>query len=271
MPGPDLHSDARGHFMSTMGFEHAISDHRGGGRVNMGSYLRMGECWPGVAALLTFADVLIGQLASVRTAPRISVTSDLWVRVLAPVPEDGEIRMAASILKSGRTMTVGDTNFYSTSGDLLGTAVGTFLASPRPRDELPEGFDETVWSGGLEQVAPTLAEQVGLRVLGPGRAEMALRPDLVNATESLQGGLVALLGEVAAATAATEATGERHVVDELQVRYLSAARVGPFRTSADVYESAKAPFVRVEVRDPGRQDRIASLIMAGTRPDPGCG
>ena len=98
------------------------------------------------------------------------MTSDLCVRVLAPVPDDGEIPMAASILKSGRTMTVGDTHFYSTAGDLLGTAVGTFLAPPRPRDELPEGFDEKVWSVGLEQVAPTLAEQVGLQVRGSGRA-----------------------------------------------------------------------------------------------------
>jgi acyl-coenzyme A thioesterase PaaI-like protein len=254
--------------MSTMGFSHDMDDHQATGQASMGPYLRSSDRWPGVAALLTFADVLIGQLASKRTAPRISVTSDLWVRVLRPFSDEGQIRMTAELLKSGRTMTIGETHFFSISGDLVATSLGTFLASPRPVDEAPDGFTEGVWRPGPEGVAPTLAEQVGLRVLAPGQAEIALRPDLVNATESLQGGLVALLGEVAAASSATEATGRPHVVHDLQVRYLAAARVGPFRTSAEVHGDGPSPLVRVEVRDPGRDDRLAALIMADTRPDP---
>lgn len=269
MTARDLNSDARAHFMSTMGFSHEMDDHQAVGWATIGPYLRSSERWPGVAALLTFADVLIGQLASVRTAPRISVTSDLWVRVLRPIAGDGRIRMTAELLKSGRTMTVGETHFFSESGDLVAMSVGTFLASPRPVDEAPDGFTQSVWKPGPEGVAPTLVEQVGLRVLAPGQAEIALRPDLVNATESLQGGLVALLGEVAASTAATEATGRPHVVHDLQVRYLAAARVGPFRTSVELRSDGPSPLVRVEVRDPGRDGRLASLILADTRPDPG--
>jgi acyl-coenzyme A thioesterase PaaI-like protein len=267
MTGRDLNSDARAHFMSTMGFSYDMDEHRATGRAAMGPYLRSSVRWPGVSALLTFADVLIGQLASLRTAPRISVTSDMWVRVLRPFADGGEISMSAELLKSGRTMSVGETRFFSEAHDLLAVAVGTFLASPRPVDEAPEGFSEAVWRPGAE-VAPTLVEQVGLRVLAPGQVELALRPDLVNATESLQGGLVALLGEVAAAGAATEATGRPHVVEDLQVRYLAAARIGPFRTSVDIHLDGPAPLVRVEVRDPGRDDRLAALILADTRPDP---
>lgn len=271
MTARDLNSDTRAHFMSTMGFSHDTADRRATGRATMGPYLRTGDRWPGVAALLTFADVLIGQLASLRTALRISVTSDLWVRVLRPVPDDGQIQMTAELLNSGRTMTVGETQFFSTSGDLLAMSAGTFLASPRPVDEVSDGFSDRVWRPDPEAVAPTLVEQVGLRVLAPGQAEIVLRPDLVNATESLQGGLVALLGEVAAVSAATEATGRPHVVHDLQVRYLAAARIGPFRTSVALHGDGPSPLVRVEVRDPGRDNRLASLMMADTRPDPGTG
>jgi hypothetical protein len=75
--GHELHADARAHFMATMGFEHSVKDHAAWGSVTAGDYLRTAPGWPGVAALLTFADVLIGRLASQRTAPRISVTADL--------------------------------------------------------------------------------------------------------------------------------------------------------------------------------------------------
>lgn len=255
--------------MSTMGFEYRMEGPQATGRVVIGPYLQAGRRWPGVAALLTFADVLIGQLASAQTYPRISVTADLGVTVFSPLPRDGIYEMTAEILKTGRTMTVGETRFYSTDGRLLATSVGTFVASPRPTDEAPNGFPDTLTARTTtEATAPSLTQQVGIELIEPGRAEITLRPDLFNATESLQGGLVALLGEVAAASAATAHTGHASVVSGLQVHYLAAARVGPFYTSTEVEDTEQASRVRVEVRDPGRDDRLVSLILADTRPEP---
>jgi len=43
------------------------------------------------------------------------------------------------------------------------------------------------------------------------------------------------------------------------VRYLSAVRVGPARTSAVALDDHT---VRVEIRDPGNDDRLTTVVMA---------
>jgi acyl-coenzyme A thioesterase PaaI-like protein len=89
----------------------------------------------------------------------------------------------------------------------------------------------------------------------------------MNATQSLQGGLIALLGEAAAQSAAGERRGSPQVVDSLEVHYLAAARVGPFRASGHVLSSSRErTLVRVEISDPGRDHRTVSVVLAGTRP-----
>lgn len=255
--------------MSTMGFDHRVDDYKAWGRVTVGPYLQTGRGWPGIAALLTFADVLIGRLASRHTAPRISVTADLGVRIIGDIADDPHLELNAVLVKSGRTTTVGEVEFRNRSGRLIAISVGTFVASPRPVDEAPEGFTDGFGLAVPAPSAPTLVEQVGLRMVTPGVAELNLRPDLFNATESLQGGLVALLGEMAAASAASEAHGGNQVVESIQVHYLAAARFGPFRAEALLQPTRKARFARVEVRDPGNRDRLVSLIQAVTRPEPG--
>jgi hypothetical protein len=52
-------------------------------------------------------------------------------------------------------------------------------------------------------------------------------------------------------------------VIDLDVRYLSAVRVGPARTSATAVGGSTA---RVEVRDAGSDERLAALVVARTRP-----
>ena len=241
------------------------------GSVTVDDYLCTAPGWPGVAALLTFADVLIGRMAAQRTSPRISLTADLTVHVVGDPPPDGKLSMRASLIKTGRSMSVGETEILAkTTGRPLATAIGTFLASPRPADEVPEEFHSDRSNLGVSgRSAATLADQVGLKVLDPGVVEIPLRPDLINATGSLQGGLIALLGEIAAQSAATQAAGVRQVVSSLEVHYLAAARVGPFRTTTTVSSSAGGnPLARVEVRDPGRENRLASVIFASTRAAP---
>jgi acyl-coenzyme A thioesterase PaaI-like protein len=265
----ELHADERAHFISTMGFEHSLDrDGTGHGTVTIGPYLTTGPGWPSAAALLTFADILIGSSASRHAAPRISVTAELSVRVVGALPDDGRLEMRSELVKTGRTMSVGETELVAAgSGRLVALAVGTFLASPRPQDVAPDGLGPrfaNAWAAAAP-AGPTLAEHVGLRVVEPGFCVLALRPDLFNATESLQGGLVALLGEIAAQSASSAAAGEPHVVDSLDVRYLAAARVGPFHARAHLLAPALA---RVEIRDSGSEDRTVSLILARTRPFP---
>jgi len=80
-----------------------------------------------------------------------------------------------------------------------------------------------------------------------------LTPFVMQASESLQGGIVALIGELAA-----ESLTRSQVLD-LDIRYLSAVRVGPGRATATLL---RADLVRVEVRDIGSENRLAALIFA---------
>jgi acyl-coenzyme A thioesterase PaaI-like protein len=111
----------------------------------------------------------------------------------------------------------------------------------------------------------TFPERVGLRIISPGVTELDRRPFVVQAAGSLQGGMVALLGE----TAAESLTG-RPVV-ELDARFFTGVRVGPGRATAEVVGDG---LVRVEVRDIGNADRLAALVtarVAGPPPRGGAG
>lgn len=273
--GP-LHADGRGHFVSTLGFrlDPEIDDRHANGSLRIDSYLQAdGIPWPNLAALLTLADVLIGRLASLHTAPRISVTANLGVRLFEP-PVGEHIECRSSLRKVGRTMTVGDAQFYSEGSTTpFGNSIGTFLASPRPIDEAPMGIfpgpnatPGVVAPGATEPKARRLEDHVGIESPEPGVAVIpVLRPDLGNATASLQGGVVALLGEAATYSALRAAGSTDHVVDSLEVYYLAAGRTGPFRASAQLVDGRARGNAHVEIRDLG-QDRLTSIVEATTRP-----
>jgi acyl-coenzyme A thioesterase PaaI-like protein len=225
-----------------------IDDRTARGSVTIGPYLQVdGIAWPNAATLLTLADVLIGRLASYHTAPRISVTADLGVRLFDP-PVGERLQMRARMRKVGQTMSVGDADLFSESGQLVGTCLGTFLASPRPADQAFLGL-----TGEMGVSAPT------------ARNLAALRTDLENATESLQGGVVALLGETAIYSAVATDGGATHVVETFEAHYLAAGRIGPFRATAEVLRrNADRAYCRVEVGDLGR-DRLCAIIETTTR------
>ncbi|MDE3203154.1 MAG: hypothetical protein KGQ66_02910 [Acidobacteriota bacterium] len=263
-PVPELHADERAYFLATMGFQYRMEDGGGQGRARIDDYLAAAPGWPGIAAVLTFADVLIGVAASTRTAPRISVTSSLSVHLTGSVPPGTEIDLSCRLTKSGRTVSVGETTVRSVAdGRVIGLAVGTFQASPRPQDTVSARISEVQQIKHVVSGHPTLADHVGLVVTEPGIAEISLREDLLNGTQSLQGGLVALLAETAARTAASADLGRPAVVESIEVHYLAAARVGPFRAEA---QAVGPGLYRVAAIDTGMADRIVCLVAARTRP-----
>jgi acyl-coenzyme A thioesterase PaaI-like protein len=111
-----------------------------------------------------------------------------------------------------------------------------------------------------ETLGQPLPEYVGAHVVAPGTAEVERAPFLEQAAGSLQGGVVALLAEMAAGSLA----GGAPVLD-LDVRYLSAVRVGPGRATATPFGGGLA---RVEVWDRGRADRLIALAFARTGTTP---
>jgi acyl-coenzyme A thioesterase PaaI-like protein len=213
-------------------------------------------CAPGsdsarAAVLLTLADMAAGSISSAATAPRICLTLDLSIRVLLPVV--GHVELESRVLKSGKNTTVAETVFRS-GGELVALSWSTFVASPRPGDVLevpPLSFR----GHGPSRLRGPLADQVGCRIVAPGVAEVDRVPYVMNPAGTLQGGIVALLAEVATGSL----PGVDAPVTELDVRYLSATRVGPGRATASVVGDGAA---RVELHDPGNDDRLTAVVLA---------
>ncbi len=257
---PDLTPDprARVSFIAEMGFHCAFDGDRMTGHSDPPSPALL---TPGVdavrpAVLLTLADVLIGSLANEAALPRITMTVDLNVRVLQPITAATGFTGEAQILKSGRTTTFGEATFAPAGSDTPAVlSQGTFIASPRPQDvgfslaSSIRHFTRPVTPGPMRV---PLAERVGCNVVDAGIAEIDRRDDLLNPADTLQGGLIALVAEEAACSLHP---GVSPV--ELDVRYLSAVRIGAARATATGLGSV----VRVDVRDAGNDDRLAAIAV----------
>jgi acyl-coenzyme A thioesterase PaaI-like protein len=246
-----------GTFLSAIPFSFGVSEDNltALGDATMGEHLRVpGSVLPRPSVLATIADCVAGVPSGLLIAPRLSVTLDIVVRLIAPAPgeERGDrLEMRGEIVKQGRSTVAGEVFFYdAVTMKPVAYSYLTFMGSPRPQDR-PPGFSRGMRTvGTMEKPFP---EHVGARILEPGVAEMERTPFVIQAAGSIQGGAVALLGEVAA-----ESLTGLPVID-LDVRYLSAVRVGPGRATAT--ELGRG-LVRVEVRDGGRDDRLIALALA---------
>ena len=95
---------------------------------------------------------------------------------------------------------------------------------------------------------------------------MAVRPEVCNPAGTIQGAMVALVAE-AATEDLLEATGQRVVVTDLDIRYLGQATVGPVRSRCRVVgdDLRTNPAVQVELIDLAT-DRITTLAYTRAVP-----
>jgi acyl-coenzyme A thioesterase PaaI-like protein len=240
-------------FISRLPFEGQLTDDRSAmvGETMVTSMLRPpGAATARPAVLATVADCLAGVPACLLTLPRLALTLDIAVRLASPVTGD-RLSVDARVLKAGsRTIATEVTFADAATGQLAASCYLTFTPSPRPQDVAPAAMGEMRTPGELDE---PLTDLVGIRTIRPGVVEIDHRPLVTQDSGTLQGGIVALLGEMAAETL----TGLPVV--ELDTRYLATVRVGPARTNARrVGESG----VRVEVRDVGNGGRLAALVHA---------
>jgi acyl-coenzyme A thioesterase PaaI-like protein len=214
-----------------------------------------GSGLPRASVLATIADCMAGVPACLSTAPRLAVTVDIVVRNVAQRCGD-RLDVAGEIVKQGRSTVAGEVRFSDAeTKELVALSHVTFMASPRPQDQAPPMLRGMRTTGSMPIPFPNY---IGLRIIEPGVAEVDLVHFVMQASQSLQGGAVGLLGEVAA-----ESLTSSPILD-LDVRYLSAVRVGPGRATAT---RLGRDLVRVEVRDVGNDDRLASLIFVRVAPD----
>src|SRR3954447_12382311 len=207
---------------------------------------------PGTSCLRTsilaaFTDLLAGLLAGRVIGPRVPVTLDLAIDLCRPAADLRHVHGVGRPVKAGRTVFVAGVDFTA-DGHPLATATAAFMPVPDESLRLPDSAlllertqDEKM---RLEQ---PFADRAGCLRREPGVAELVRSDDGLNSSNTINGGLIALVVEEAVLSSAPGAT-----LASLAMRYLRPARVGPLVAAA----SAHGPVARVDVRDSGSDDRL---------------
>ena len=201
-----------------------------------------------VASLI---DVTLGNVAVKEIYPRPAMTTSLDLHLWEPLPSDGEVEILGRPLRIGRTLIALEAEVRH-DGRPVGMATATFVPPPDPslvvEQAAPMGTPEL-------ELSMALVDRAGIEVVAPGHAVLPDQQGVRNGGGVYFGGLLALVAEEAA-TSLTP--GED--LSTLTVRYLQAVHLGPAVARAQVHDGVG----RVEVRDAGRDNRLAALAVTRT-------
>ncbi len=208
-----------------------------------------------LSILAIWADVMAGTLAASTIHPRVPVTLELDVHLYVPPPGTGVVQGRARIVKSGRSVFVASVDFTTEDDEAIGFAAASFMPAPDARltIETPLGVDRPMPKGPALSVP--FAERAGCTRTSPGEAVLTRSDESLNASNTLNGGLIALAAEEAALSLAPGAT-----LASLDLRYLQSVRVGPAVAQADVRDGLG----RVEVHDAGNENRLCVVATCRT-------
>jgi acyl-coenzyme A thioesterase PaaI-like protein len=204
--------------------------------------------------LATWADVLAGHLVALAISPRVPVTLELDVHLYEPPPGDGIVRGVGRMVKSGRSVLVASLEFSSESGEPFGFAACSFMPAPDTRLTM-EGLSPDRSLAPATRLSVPFAERAGCERRAPGVAVLAKSDESLNASNTLNGGLIALAAEEAVLSLAPGAT-----LASLDLRYLQPVRVGPAVAEADLRDGLG----RVEVNDAGNENRLCVVATCRT-------
>jgi acyl-coenzyme A thioesterase PaaI-like protein len=204
--------------------------------------------------LAVWADTLIGLLAAQVTAPRVPVTLELDVHLYRPAPAAGTVLGIARTVKAGRSVFVAGVEFTSDGGEPLGIANGSFMLAPDPGARFPSTLNIEMEAQD-HRLAEPFAARVGCERRSPGVAVLPRSEDGLNASGTVNGGLIALAAEEAVLSLAPGGS-----LCSLGLRYLQPARIGPVVAIARLREGLG----QVELRDSGNGDRLTGTATART-------
>jgi acyl-coenzyme A thioesterase PaaI-like protein len=250
----DAAARERRHVLQDLGWEVV----RAGGELHGQATLVAEMHAPGTRHLRTsilaaWADVVAGHLAIDTIGPRVPVTLELDVHLYRPAPGAGTVHGIARIMKAGRSVFVAEVDFTDEDGEVFGFAAASFV--PAPDERLTITMPASV--GRVAQTRSRLtvpfAKRAGCERTAPGVAELTHSDDKLNASNTVNGGLIALAAEEAMLSLLPGAT-----VSSLDMRYLQSARVGPVVARADVRDGLG----RAQVRDEGNDNRLCVVATS---------
>jgi uncharacterized protein (TIGR00369 family) len=139
------------------------------------------------------------------------------------------------------------------------TAITTDVMRTRYMAESVRADGDYVDVGPHHLLTSLLMRRVDDPVSGPS-LEMDLRDDVVNPHGSLHGGLMGVLIECGAAGCAVRAAGSENIVaSDMQIRFLTAVKVGPARVLSTVLRRGRgAVVVQSDVIDVGDDRKLVA-------------
>jgi uncharacterized protein (TIGR00369 family) len=224
-----------------------------------------------VGVVATLVDVLGATLAIRAIYPDWIATAGLSIYMASPAMS-GTIVASGTVIRAGQSINVIDVGISEESSGTthtstsIGSAIMTFSRLPRRKDTIEveadsvNGLTFAVEGSGLSR---RYLDEVGLQILDDraGTVEIKMTDYVRNSFGAIQGGIIALLGDIAGQCAARAATGQPLITKDLTIHYLSQGKVGPFRTRARLLRrTSDTASTRVEVVDAGANDR---LLMVG--------
>jgi uncharacterized protein (TIGR00369 family) len=273
------------HFLSDLGIEARV----GPGpvaiaRIRVTPYITGSDGGVRAGVLATLVDVVGGAVAARVLRPDWMATADLTLEVMRPATGPF-VEARATVVRRGRTTLVTEAGVFNVPDEGSDGSVGvedqgpvawatmTFAVLPgqSPTSAL-DGHQDLPdrWAFAGEGLDRPVVEALSISVVdaAEGRISMPVQDYLFNSFGAVQGGVMALLGEVAGAEALGAAAGAEgdFVATDLRVAYLALGRVGPIVSRSRLLAAQDGHSHRsavIELFDAGAGDRLTTVIDVG--------
>jgi uncharacterized protein (TIGR00369 family) len=287
------------HFLSDLGMEAEVASATDARvRLRVTPHITAADGGVRAGVLATLVDVVGGSAALRALAPDWLATADLALEMVGPATGPW-VEARGSVVRRGKTVLVVEALVFNVDADgnevvdadgpaaPVAWATMTFAILPArtadpmstvtPTSEIDPHLP-TRWSFTGPGLDRPVVEALSISIVDParGRVSMPVHAYLFNSFGAVQGGVMALIGEVAGAAAVAAAGGTdaaATVVTGLQVAYLALGRVGPIVSRARVLEPGDRAIggsAVIELLDEGADGRVTTVINVGTSvADPG--
>jgi uncharacterized protein (TIGR00369 family) len=223
-----------------------------------------------LGAIATAIDLAAGSLAVRLMHPDWTATSNLSIRTSAGAT--GTVTMRCGAIHTGKRSVFMEADIADEHVGSIGVATISFARIRREshvKDEAGGAPEGRVTGFALPQREHSrgLAEYLGVRSIplpGAAAVEIELGERVRNSTGVLQGGATAALVEESALRLGSSLLSSTVRLADLELSYLAAGRVGPFRAVGTPIRVDDAHLVcRIEVTDDGAEGRLLA-VATGT-------
>ncbi len=279
VPDPD---ERTGHFIGDLGVDtEVLAPGRAVTRMGVSPAVTAADGGVRAGVLATLVDV-VGGVAAVRlVGPDWAATADLTIQIVQPL-RGPMVEARGTVVRKGRTTLVVEAGVYDEPDGDPGTgrrepgpaawATMTFAIlpsrSPAASGDVPAVLADrfSVTGRGFDR---PIVDALSISVTNPatGAVSMPVSEYLHNSVGAVQGGAMALVGEVAGGAAlAAAGPGPEPVVRDLRLTYLTLGRVGPIVSRVSVLQAPDGPTggtALVELLDAGADHRLTTVVQVG--------